>query len=265
MVCVFTGGDAPEPDLCAEFFSRAEKPVAAIAADSGLETFGRYQDFFGFFDLKAAMGDWDSISDTALLSSVSGVVEEFPRDKDFTDTELALFRARSAEFSRFADKIVLVGAGGGKRIDHLLAVFDIFSDKSMRPDVWISGFQFLYLLPEHSGCEIFGLGISDDVSVFRTTAFRSGGKIESSGLQWESGLFRRSGVPSISNRISSGHLGRNLPVSVRADEGDFVLVVPNSARVAFSHGENPSESAFSTADKTPVEDANATESVNASE
>lgn len=48
MVCVFTGGDAPEPDLCAEFFSRAEKPVAAIAADSGLETFGRYQDFSVF-------------------------------------------------------------------------------------------------------------------------------------------------------------------------------------------------------------------------
>jgi thiamine pyrophosphokinase len=61
------------------------------------------------------VGDLDSLGPASHVDERR--VERHPRDKDKTDTELALERALASG----ADEIVLVGALGGPRIDHALA------------------------------------------------------------------------------------------------------------------------------------------------
>ncbi len=242
-IVIFTGGYAPEAELTADFFGKYE-PDFVISADSGLETFEKYRSYYSSLpenpfssgpDL--ILGDWDSISQKSILKKYpQEIIENFIVDKDYTDTELALERAHEKIDGAFVErkcavnKLILVGAGGGSRIDHLLAVFDLFST-DLRPDVWISGEQFLYFLPEKKAVEIYDLKNNDIVSVLRLSSSREGGKVETKGLEWEGGLFRPEGVPSLSNRISKEYFEKKLPVSVKTVKNDFVLVLPYSARL----------------------------------
>ena len=236
MICVFTGGDAPSPESTECFFSEKRKeqgggffPFKSIAADSGLETFEEYQAKLEFFSIKSILGDWDSIKSKEKLSEYpKEIIENHIVDKDYTDTELALEKAHSMKASP-DEEIVLIGAGGGKRIDHLIAVFDLFSTR-LRPDTWITGEQFLHFLGEGTRAEISNLSEKDTVSVLRTSESRTGGKIESKGLKWESSLFRMEGVPSISNRMSED-AARNR-IELKSIEGDFVIALPNSAKIS---------------------------------
>lgn len=234
MICVFTGGDLVEPKLCEEFFKNHKKTekIKAITADSGLFTYEKFQEHFGFFELVSVLGDWDSLCEknadkTILQKYPKEIIENHIVDKDYTDTELAL---EKAHFEKREEKIVLIGAGGGKRIDHLLAVYDIFST-NLRPDIWISGEQFLYYLPQNSSTKIYNLGKYDIVSVLRATYFREGGKVESKGFKWESDLFRKDGIPSISNRIDESYFEQNKPIEIKITEKDFILFVPYFAFV----------------------------------
>ena len=235
MICVFTGGDAPSPKSTEYFFKEKRKEqgggdfqIKSIAADSGLDTFENYQSELGFFSIKSILGDWDSIEDKKKTESYpKEIVETHIVDKDYTDTELALEKAHSMKESP-DEEIVLIGAGGGKRIDHLIAVYDLFSTP-LRPDTWITGEQFLHFLGEGKSAEISNLKENDTVSVLRTSESRTGGRIESKGLKWESKLFRMEGVPSISNRISES--ADEEIVEISAVEGNFVLALPNSAKV----------------------------------
>jgi len=231
MICVFTGGYAPSPELCETFFNQFDdKKIKTIIADSGLHTFEEYQNHFNLFELKSILGDWDSIKDKSILNKYpKEIIENHIVDKDYTDTELALDKAHSLnEINNDNEQIVLIGAGGGNRIDHLLAVFDIFSTE-LKPNIWISGEQFLYLLEENSSAKIHNIKIDDMISFFRTSNFRSGGELHSKGLKWESDLFRKDGVPSISNRISPEYFENNLPIEINVIKENYVLVVPYSA------------------------------------
>ncbi len=238
MICVFTGGDAPNPESTEYFFEEELKKensqkalVKAIAADSGLETFEKYQEKMEFFSIKSILGDWDSISSKNKLEKYpKEIIENHIVDKDYTDTELALEKAHSIKESP-NERIVLVGAGGGRRIDHLIAVFDLFATP-LRPDIWITGEQFLHFIEKGNQAEISNLAENDTISVLRTSQARIGGKIESKGLKWESNLFRMQGVPSISNRISENAQSQKVKIDVV--DGEFVLALPNSAKVEIS-------------------------------
>ncbi len=82
-----------------------------IAADSGM----RHAGLLGVAP-ELWLGDFDSVSDR-LLQSRPGVPREvFPTDKDKTDGELAV----DAALERGASSLVLVGAFGGSRQDHVL-------------------------------------------------------------------------------------------------------------------------------------------------
>ena len=81
-----------------------------IAADGGSEHLRRWE-----IEPHIVIGDLDSLPADATAQSAR--VERHPREKDRTDTELALERALAAG----ADEIVLVGALGGPRLDHALA------------------------------------------------------------------------------------------------------------------------------------------------
>ena len=109
VVVVVAGGDPPRPESV-----RSVPPGAfVIAADRGLD----HAQTFGL-QVGLAVGDFDSASAAAVVAAeAAGVrVEWHPVEKDATDLELALDAAIALEPAR-----ILVLAGDGGRLDHLLA------------------------------------------------------------------------------------------------------------------------------------------------
>ena len=136
---VFIGGDAPEPEEAKPFFEQIKGIDSVIAADSGLDTLRKYHSFFensGLdFSPDYVIGDMDSLLNRELLDKFSGAKKEFySRDKDFTDTELALMKAHSL-YAKGESFIVLVGGNGG-RADHFIGILDTFSF-DYRADCWL--------------------------------------------------------------------------------------------------------------------------------
>lgn len=267
-IIVFTGGISPAPEKAAAYLKSiladGQKPDAVIAADSGLETLRAWQKYFkGLYDFSPSivLGDFDSISDKSILEEYKGaIIERSPSYKDDTDTELALKKAREMAknflqgqktrnflqgqktcgfFCRkslaFGQKafITLIGGAGG-RTDHFLSIYNLFGTK-IAPDAWLCGEQVLRKA-ERSSFEISGLKAGDIISVARAFGKNHGGKIHSQGLEWESSLFRKKGMPSVSNTIKEewARLGR--PVQIDFLRGSFVLIAPLFASVRLSKG-----------------------------
>lgn len=255
-IIVFTGGSSPAPKKAAAYFKSiladGQKPDAVIAADSGLETLRAWQKYFkGLYDFSPSivLGDFDSISDKKILEEYKGaIIERSPSYKDDTDTELALKKAREmarnflqgqkargfpALFGSANRKafITLIGGAGG-RTDHFLSIYNLFGTKNA-PDAWLCGEQVLWKA-ERSSFEISGLKAGDVISVARAFGKNHGGKIRSQGLEWESSLFRKKGMPSVSNTIKEewARLGR--PVQIDFLRGSFVLIAPLFASVRLS-------------------------------
>jgi len=109
VVVVVTGGDPPDPG------SMRAVPLGArvIAADRGLE----HALALGLA-VEIAVGDFDSASPEAVArAEAAGTrIDRHPAEKDATDLELALDMAVS-----LGSKRILVLAGDGGRLDHLLA------------------------------------------------------------------------------------------------------------------------------------------------
>lgn len=219
-ILIFTGGKAPCLDSLDNYFSVHGKPDFVIAADSGLavaESYGKD------FEADFILGDMDSLDDIKRLDKYpKEVVQTFIRDKDFTDTELAVKKALEIDSDAF---ITLIGGGGG-RIDHFFAIYELFSwQKAM--DVWIPGtdaFQALYFIPDGKTAIINNLTVKDDISVCRPSNCYDKGIVESEGLQWEGDCFNKKGMPSVSNRISASYVGKS--VKIKACGGNFVLILP---------------------------------------
>ena len=80
-----------------------------IAADSGM----RHAGALGVAP-ELWTGDFDSVDEAMRAEHSATPVEEFPRDKDKTDGEIAV----QAALKRGARELLLVGAFGGARADH---------------------------------------------------------------------------------------------------------------------------------------------------
>ena len=253
-IIVFTGGSSPAPEKAAPYFKSiladGQKPDAVIAADSGLETLRAWQKYFkGLYDFSPSivLGDFDSISDKSILDECEGAaIERSPSYKDDTDTELALKKARnflqgqkargfpalfgSANRNAF---ITLIGGAGG-RTDHFLSIYNLFGTK-IAPDAWLCGEQVLWKA-ERSSFSISGLKAGDVISVARAFGKNHGGKIRSQGLEWESSLFRKNGMPSVSNTIKEEWARQGKAVQIDFLRGSFVLIAPLFASVRLSKG-----------------------------
>jgi len=107
---IFIGGDPPPGSVLAQL---PDNPYV-IVADSGWE----HAVALGFIP-DVLVGDMDSIRPQHLEDARRGGVEiiEYPSDKDFTDTELALSTGHDRGFID-----ITVISGGGDRFDHLLAM-----------------------------------------------------------------------------------------------------------------------------------------------
>ncbi len=108
-------GEVPPPTVFERLFPRAQgNPQLVIAADGGAlkaETLGLRPD--------VVVGDLDSLDerDVERLRREDVAVLAFPSRKDESDTQLAVREA----LARGADRVVLIGALGGRRIEHSLA------------------------------------------------------------------------------------------------------------------------------------------------
>lgn len=258
-IIVFTGGEAPKPSEAAAYFknilAEGQKPDAVIAADSGLETLRAYQKHFeSLYDFAPSivLGDFDSISDKSILDKYEGaIIERSPSYKDDTDTELALKKAREMAKNFLQDQksprifggnslaykqkafITLIGGAGG-RPDHFLSIYNLFGTK-IAPDAWLCGKQILYKA-ERASFEISGLKTGDAISVARAFGKNRGRKIRSQGLEWESSLFRKNGMPSVSNTIKEEWARLGKPIKIDFLRGNFVLIAPLFASVRLNKG-----------------------------
>lgn len=225
-IVVFTGGLYPEPEKTNIFWKTHPQPDYVIAADSGLVACLQYG-----FNPCVILGDFDSLEHKELLDLFNDDVKvPFPQDKDFTDTELAVHKAYEiAEKQKAIPFITLVGGDGG-RIDHLLNIFDCFSGDK-HPDVWLCAQQAIYFLKDGNKFEINGLKKEDYVSIARPTSSYDKGCCVTEGLEWGGELFRKKGMPSVSNRISKEFLKSRLPLKIKAENGDFLLILPLNAVV----------------------------------
>lgn len=225
---IFTGGEAPLPQNTAYYFAGTPPIDYIVAADSGLDTLEAYRHFYGStvnFKPNFILGDMDSLKDKSLLEKYSGVKSEiYNRDKDYTDTELALMQAVKVAPDRDNDTVTLIGGSGGL-MDHCLGVFETFA-QNYHADVWLTKEQVVCCLEETFAIEMSNLTPKDRISIARAPYFFTGGKLKSEGLAWESPGFRESGMPSISNRIAVDYYQEKRPVKLMAQEGRVLVFIP---------------------------------------
>lgn len=205
---LFTGGSRPDMRQARRFFG---EPDAVYAADSGIA--GALE---AGFTPDYVVGDMDSIEDPAILGSFDPErVLRADRDKDLTDTELALSLMRQHGM----EDIVLVGGGGG-RMDHFFALEKLFSLDNP-PQLWIGSETIAVVLDARGPREritVRGLKC-ESVSVFpagngphRCTA--QGLKWPVDSLDWDTGAY------SLSNRAVHGRF------TLEAEAGRFLVILP---------------------------------------
>ncbi len=113
-VVIYIGGDGPSTAPVIDDYV-----VSVIAADSGLDL----ADAHGMM-VNLIIGDFDSVNPDTVKKYVDAgsLVEEFPRDKEVTDFELALLAAQDCD----ADTLVVIGGGSG-RLDHLMGNISVLA------------------------------------------------------------------------------------------------------------------------------------------
>jgi thiamine pyrophosphokinase len=174
--------------VCAPYL---EKATLTVAADSGLllaRDFGVKPDYI--------IGDMDSLPDPAVLDEYEATrVLRYPREKDYTDTELALRLARE----KGCDELVIVGGGGG-RMDHFLALYSLFHRKAP-PAAWLTDKDEILLIT--SGYTFCGCA-GRLISLFPVG--KAPVRMRSRGLAWSlDGLEWTTGDAGISNIIADNY------------------------------------------------------------
>jgi thiamine pyrophosphokinase len=197
---IVTGGSGPSGPV--DFLVHGKDLV--ICADSGYElaqTLGLQVDLW--------VGDFDSTR--VPIDEAGGThIMQSPPDKDFSDTELALIEARKAGYSQW----VLLG-GGGRRIDHLINTWALFSTYGP-PLVWQTEDETMHLVRDER--TFGGLGEGQTVS-FLPALIDGWTSVTAGELVWP--LERRridNTLISLSNRCIDGTL------TVRIDGGCGALV-----------------------------------------
>jgi thiamine pyrophosphokinase len=204
----FIGGEAPSIKRRRALVNGA---ALVIAADSGLvsaEKAGITPDFI--------VGDMDSLSETGeierLLRYPPQKIIRFLKDKDYSDTELALRHLLSAG----ANRVRLIGGGNG-RLDHTLAINNLVK-KEKRIESWHTKNEDVYAIDAPS---VFGLDARAGTVV---SVFKAGSgpwKAESKGLKWPLNelCWEETGFFSLSNSVL------NDGFAIYAQKGRFMAVV----------------------------------------
>ncbi|MDR0761143.1 MAG: thiamine diphosphokinase [Treponema sp.] len=205
----FIGGEGPSPERRRRL---SEEAALIVAADSGLmaaEDAG--------VTVHLITGDMDSLDDLGRLEKYPpNRVFRHPRDKDDTDTELAL----RLLWDRGCTETWLIGGGGG-RTDHLLALRSLF-ERDRKPDRWVTSREDIFCLGEGAVFspppDVREAMRPDGISVFplETGPWQA----ESRGLKWPlAGLPWNRGFFGVSNAVLEGDF------EVRALRGCFLVIL----------------------------------------
>ncbi|MFP4363420.1 MAG: thiamine diphosphokinase [Spirochaetia bacterium] len=163
---IVIGGSAPGIQKIRELCESAEY---IIAADSGIDHLRSISVNVDLF-----IGDMDSVSSEELPSNLRIKEKEVhSTEKDYTDTELALYKCREKGFT----DIAIIGGGGG-RLDHLLALYSMFHRDSA-PSQWHTQTGSAYLIANTFNISVKRGSIVSVFPIGTTTL-----KAQSNGLKW---------------------------------------------------------------------------------
>lgn len=183
---IVTNGNAPL-SLPSDFTKNTD---LIIAADGGLEIV----EILGL-DCDIAIGDFDSLKKVELLENIK--YQRYDRDKDFSDTELAIAYAKD----QGCDEYILLGGGEG-RMDHLLGIWGIFKNYGP-PICWLTRKDALYLVTDKKE---FNTSVGETVSIINSI-IGSKAVINCNDLKWPLHDFTvTSNHFSLSNEASEGKL-----------------------------------------------------------
>lgn len=180
---IYTGGGAPST-LPGNLMSPGD---FVIAADSGYDV-ARHLGM----KVDLCIGDFDS---TSFFHEIQGGrYEQSAKDKDESDTELAIQRAIGLGYKEY----VLIG-GGGHRLDHLLSTYSLF-DLYAPPKLWLTAYESMHLV---TGYQRFEPNESGLTVSFMPGTLSSSVVVTAKQLQWplESFPLSISNV-SLSNRTT---------------------------------------------------------------
>lgn len=164
---IVTGGEAPDFLYVKEYFAQGD---IVVAADSGLDTLSLYN-----IEPDLVIGDMDSLKNNRLLDRLAPEkILKYPRDKDFTDTELAIHYLYEHDF----DTIWLIGGGGG-RLDHIVALYSLFF-REITPSLWITAKEKIILVTDK-----LTLKIKKNSTISLFPVGKKICKMDSNGLKWE--------------------------------------------------------------------------------
>jgi thiamine pyrophosphokinase len=206
LVAVVASGDLAADDV--RWLDRAELVIAADGGAATLERIGRRPD--------RLVGDLDSVdaSLVARLTDAGVPIDRHPKDKDATDTELALHDAVTGG----ATEIVLLGALGGDRLDHELANLLLLADpETARLTVRIvHGPTTVRVL--HAGSLALEGRVADLVSLLPIDRDAVG--VTTEGLRWplDGATLRIGRSRGISNEIVTA------PASIEVRDGTLLVI-----------------------------------------
>ena len=148
------GGKFPQKELALKVLENlgfTKDSSFVISADSGFSVSTDYG-----FKTDLLIGDMDSIDKTLLEKFDTSVCKQvFPKDKDFSDTELAFIHAKQIPHN----KIYLIGGSGG-RVDHFIALLSLFKREKKYnsimdfPDFWLTEENLVVFCKKNSKFQI---------------------------------------------------------------------------------------------------------------
>ena len=249
-VVIFTGGETCEP-YKAHHWLKSSSIDFIIAADAGFENCLNFQEVPNLI-----IGDFDSTSkekvqnffekndDVCQCEGKNFSIQTWPKDKDFTDTELALIEAKNYEEANRASNCfnskselytILVGGDGG-RLDHLFGIHNIFTSENY-PNVWLGKEQAIICLDSESDfntLEVTNLTENSMVSVFPVFTKnydKSKYQVLSENLKWDIGnLLWNENQISLSNRILNSENGK---CKLSSKYGRFLVFIPLYAKISW--------------------------------
>ena len=208
---IFTGGQAPNASFVKQIIEKEAKNAFFTAADSGLsaaQEAGVKCDFI--------IGDMDSVEDSLLEEYPAEKVIRHAREKDYSDTELAM----QAIIEKGCTQIWIIGGGGG-RIDHLFAIRSLF-EREIFPVRWLTGREDIRCIEAESANKYVNLNFPRGITVSVFPLSQGTWEADSRGLKWTlCGLSWDRGFYGLSNVTLEDEF------SITAVKGRFMIILPH--------------------------------------
>jgi thiamine pyrophosphokinase len=218
LALIVADGDVPDRPAVDRLLGGA--PELVIAADGGAlkaEGIG--------YPARVVVGDADSLApdQVSRLRNAGAEVVVHPAAKDESDTELALNEA----LSRGATRVVIVGAFGGKRLEHTLAnILLVASEPYTGRDICLAdGASTLRVMHDGESLEITGRA-GDYVSLLPLTRHVSG--VTTLGLRYAltKEMLEQGPPRGLSNELTTG------AATIQIDHGRLAVIHTRRSEVS---------------------------------